>query len=237
MDTPTDAISYGLQIMMAYIASLGAESQYEYRNFNQIGIMPDNFNMYASCEKSLEHPVIDNRTIVLPLGSDNESCPQNFIDAVTNLSYPLNTLKFDGTFKGGSIAPNDLDELVVFATNDTNNYTSQEMGFRLNLKDNILYGYVQDGTGEPEGWTLFKNIALVKNPDRREHEYMVKVRERGRIKTFYFYIDTKLRGKLIINTPSKYYDVPYHIVGTTHRRENGWDCDGACLLIRNISIR
>lgn len=190
------------------------------------------FNLKTSCSSSKEKPLIIGNLLTIPVAEQDVSCPINFMDAVGKTSHKLTGFSFYGWFTSNTTALGTInyDEMAVFTADNIINFTGQEFGFRLDMKTNILYGYVQEGTGQPAGVTQFLNVILDNNPDGKRHYYIAKTDG----KNFYYYIDDIFNGSISIVSTKDYSNINYYLVATTHRQETGWLSNGSRLVIEGI---
>jgi hypothetical protein len=209
----------------------------QYRKADASGILTDtDFHSHASRPRSSLFPQLNGDFFYDPVASDDKDFPQMFLDIVSNDVYSLDGIEFVATFKGAAVAPNPYDEMVFFVTDDISNWTSQEYGVRCSLKDNVIYGYVQDGNGKAGGCSFFKNVPLGTG-DGIEHTYKIIVQNLQSDHTFKFYIDNNLAGTITHSSFLDYTAQTYYIVMTTHRWESGWDSTGLGMSIKNICVQ
>ncbi len=65
-------------------------------------------------------------------------------DALTLNNFSIQKIDFDAAFITPKIDALGFDEMVIFATSDTNTYKGTEFGIRMDLKDGFIYGYIQE---------------------------------------------------------------------------------------------
>jgi hypothetical protein len=187
------------------------------------------YNMDFMIESTCPSTLSPN-SIVLPVADYDPRCTKMIVHAISQRSYPLRSISFQGAFIGAPVAPNEYDELAVFVATDIVHFTGMEFGFRLSLKNNILYGYVQDDK-------FFKNIRLM-NGDGIEHQYSSKVQSsmlKEQTNIFHWSIDGEVMGNFSYDGPD-YTQAQYHIICTTHRKEAGWSSKGLWLNVSDIKI-
>jgi hypothetical protein len=214
-----------------------AELFSQYGKVDTPGILTQtDFHSHASRPGSSLSPQLNRDLFYIPVAANDKDCPQVFLDIISNGDYSLDGIEFAATFKGASVAPNPYDEMVFFVTDDISYWTSQEFGVRCSLKDNVIYGYVQDGNGKAGGCSFFKDVPLGTG-DGTEHSYKIIVQRLQSDYLFNFYIDNTLVGNITHSSLSDYTAKKYYIVMTTHRWENGWDSTGLGMLIKNIRVQ
>lgn len=189
------------------------------------------FTAYASCADSTVQPST-GAGLSLSVAPDDPRCPKNFLDAVSTSLIGAG-LQFQARFAGAAVAPNPFDELVVFATDDTANWTGQEFGVRCSLRDGIVYGYVQDGTHAQDGYAFFGNTPLG-SCDGTTHGYSIVVRTFPGGTSIEFYVDGAFDGRVAHMTGVDYTAQRYTVVVTTHRWEGGWDSTGLGLYVSAV---
>ena len=188
------------------------------------------FIVESTCPLSFEaYPqVLDQHTISLPVATYDSSSKKMVVHAVSSNKYYMSGFSFQGAFIGAAVAPNEYDELAVFAASDVVTYKGQEFGFRLSLKDNFLYGYVQDGK-------FFKNVRLM-NGNKLQHVFEVYFENMGTICNFSWFVDGKMMGSYAYNLSISFNKYMYNIVCTTHRKEGEWCSKGLELIIGRILL-
>jgi hypothetical protein len=191
------------------------------------------FHSRASRPGSSLSPQLTGNLFRIPVAPDGKDSRPIFLDIISNEAYALGGVDFAATFQGAAIAPDSFDEMVFFVTDDIVNWTSQEFGVRCSLKDNIIYGYVQDGNGQAGGCSFFKNVPLGTG-DGTEHVYKISMQNFQADYIFNFYIDNNLAGTITRSSLADYTGKSYYVVMTTHRWENGWDSTGLGMSIKNI---
>ncbi len=189
------------------------------------------FDIYASCPTSKVNPIVDivENSLIIPVAPDDYNCQKNFLDAVGRTSHILHDFSFKGTFIGGNTAPSATEEMAIFACDNKVTWDGQEFGFVLTNNDNTLKGYAQGRTYI--GGKFYKYVVLDKVPDGLEHVYMASV-SRYEHNKIYYYIDGLLKG--YIDTNLDYCDIPYYMVGTTHRNIGEWSSDDYKLIIKDL---
>ncbi|OGS50919.1 MAG: hypothetical protein A3K65_06565 [Euryarchaeota archaeon RBG_16_68_12] len=195
------------------------------------GPVPE-FHLSASCPDSAVQPEAGEGGIRLPVAPDSEDCPKNFMDAVSTSRIGAG-LRFRAAFRGAAVAPNPSDEIAVFAADDTVSWVGKEFGFRCSLADGVLYGYMQDGTHRPDGYTFLRNVPLGVC-DGTVHEYVARARSVGGSNAAEFFVDGVRVGRIVRLGPESYADGRYTMVATTHRWEGGWDSTGLGLTLLGI---
>lgn len=206
-------------------------------NRNVTRVIPINsiiFDHYASCSLSTQFPTIDTGQIIIPVASDDPNCLKNFLDVVSKDTFKLYEFSFTGTFTSGATGTSPDDQIAVFATTDVVNFTSQEFGWVLPLNNNILWGYVQNGTGLPGGVFLYQEFVIQNPPDGLEHLFTARVASISGTNTFFWYVDNILVNSINLALVPDYFNLPYHIVSTTHRTVGGWNSDAFQILIKSI---
>lgn len=189
------------------------------------------FRIESTCPFSnLFYPTFTKNTITLPVAEYDPHCIKMVIHAISQKSYPIRSISFQGTFIGAAVATNEYDELAVFVSTDIVHFTGMEFGFRLSLKNNLLYGYVQDGK-------FFKNIRLM-NGDGKEHKFYARVYSSNltqQTNVFFWSMNNKVIGTFTHNGPD-YTQAKYYVICTTHRKEAGWSSKGLRLIVKDITI-
>ena len=69
-------------------------------------------------------------------------------DALTVSNFSIQRLDFDAAFATPKTDAVGFDEMVIFATSDTNIYKGTEFGIRMDLNDSYIYGYIQEPTSD-----------------------------------------------------------------------------------------
>jgi len=172
--------------------------------------------------------VIDQLTISLPVAPYDSSSKKMVVHAISSNKYFMSGFSFQGAFIGASIASDAFNELAVFAASDIVTFKGQEFGFRLSLKDNQLYGYLQDGK-------FFKNIRLM-NGDKQQHLFEVYFESSGTTFTFHWFVDGIMMGSYAYNSSIPFNELRYNIICTTHRKEGEWSSKGLELIIGKILL-
>jgi hypothetical protein len=197
------------------------------------------FNTRATCpDAGVSTSALNAYTIHLPVIPYSSNCWQMNSDAISKNAYRLVQLTFVGTFNGAAVAPYSFDEEVVFLASDIVNWGGQEFGFRLSLSDNVLYGYVQDGSNTvTQGKGFFMNVRLASG-DATQHTYAMQVAytKSNETNTFTWFIDGKVAGTYVYRWQTNFESLSYSLVGTTHRWESGWSSGSLYLEIGNIAI-
>jgi hypothetical protein len=194
------------------------------------------FNTYASCGLSTQFPIMSAGQLTIPVASDDPSCPFNFLDADGRTTFNISEFSFIGTFTSGATAPSVDDQIAVFATTDIVNFTSQEFGWALTLNNNILWGYVQNGTGLPGGVTYFNGVVIQNPSDGLEHLFTARVISTNGTNTFFWYVDNILINSFNVTLVPNYVNLPYHFVVTTHRTTGGWNSDAFQIVIKKFDF-
>jgi len=172
--------------------------------------------------------ILDRLTISLPVAEYDPSSKKMVVHALSLYKYHMSGFSFKGAFIGASVASDEYNELAVFAASDIATFRGQEFGFRLSLRDNQLYGYVQDGK-------FFKNVRLM-NGDKQQHVFEVNYESTGTTCTFHWFVDGIIMGSYAYNSSISFKNFKYNIIGTTHRKEGGWSSKGLELIIGKILI-
>jgi hypothetical protein len=192
-------------------------------------------NIYASCILSKQKPAVNtvDNSITIPVASDDPNCPKNFLDVVSRTKYAIHEFTFKGIFKGGNTASSATEEMAIFVGKNIITWDEHEFGFVFTNNDCVLKGYVQ---GKTDAGSFYKYTVLDKYPDGLTHTYRISVSMYDHDK-IYFYIDNTLKGIIHTYTNLDYYNMLYHVVGTTHRNIGGWNSDDYKLILKDIKYR
>jgi len=221
-------------LIILFVPGISAGCINRDQKYDTYGILSaSDFYSYSSCPNSSIFPQLNENDFYIPEAPNDINCVRNFLNIVSYNTYSLGGIELTAMFKGAAIAPNPYDEMVIFVANDIINWEGQEFGIRCSLKDNVLYGYVQDGNGKPGGVSYFKNIPLGAG-DGSEHSYKILVQKTRDSYLFQFYIDNQITGKVNHSGFLDHTTYKYYVVMTTHRWESGWDSTGLGMSINNI---
>ena len=83
-------------------------------------------------------------------------------DALTLNTFTIQKMDFSATFIAPKIGALGFDEMVIFAASNTVTYKGIEFGIRMDLKDGLIYGYVQE-PNDNYGDVNFQMLRLMPN--------------------------------------------------------------------------
>lgn len=191
------------------------------------------FMTYASCPSSIEQPIIDiqENSITIPVASSIPTeCNLNYLDAISNSVYQLTGFSFYGIFQGGNTAPSATEEMAIFVGKNIITWDEQEFGFVYTNNDSSLKAFSQGK--DTLGHKFYNYIVIDINPDSNEHLYSAIIRQYNIID---FYIDNILKGTIVNDPSCNYYNIYYHIIGTTHRNLPQWNSDQYKIKFRDLT--
>ncbi len=151
-------------------------------------------------------------------------------DALTWNAYAIQKIDFDAAFIAPKIGALGFDEMVIFATSDTNTYKGTEFGIRLDLSIGCIYGYIQEPNGV-YGEVNFQMLALMPN-DGTMHHYTLFLLDSG----VSFCIDGVGYGYLNFPSNTDYSTLSFSICATVHRFTDYWDSDGDNMVAGNFFL-
>jgi hypothetical protein len=151
-------------------------------------------------------------------------------DALTRDTFAFQKIDFDATFIAPKISALGFDEMVIFATSNTNTYKGTEFGIRMDLKDGFIYGYIQEPNENYEDvnfqmWQLMSNDGLI-------HHYTVFMRGSGIL----FCIDGINYCYLSFPSNTDYSTLSFSILAVVHRFTDDWDSIGDSMIVENFSL-
>jgi hypothetical protein len=151
-------------------------------------------------------------------------------DALTWDTFAFQKIDFDATFIAPKIGALGFDEMVIFATSNTNTYKGTEFGIRMDLKDGFIYGYIQEPNENCEDvnfqiWQLMPNDGLI-------HHYTVIMIGSEVL----FYIDGIDYCYLNFPSNTDYSILPFSILAVVHRFTGGWDSIGDNMMVESFYL-
>ena len=93
-------------------------------------------------------------------------------DALAWNFYAIQKLDFDAAFIAPKVSALGFDEMAIFATSNTITYKGTEFGIRMDLKDGLIYGYIQEPNGN-NGEVNFRMMDLMPNDGVIHHYTLV----------------------------------------------------------------
>jgi hypothetical protein len=169
------------------------------------------FNLWGTCSTQ---PYVYSNGVIVPVGSTQ--CNPNYVGAQQNGGQYASGLSFYGAFKGGSNAPNGSNEMAVFICDNVTTWTGREMGFVKTLNDNTLKAYLQS-----PGQYIWR---VISSGNTGFHTYKCQVNPTYNDRVD-FYVDNVYQFTLQ-NPGVNYRNQWYYFVGTTIRRDAGWNSTG-----------
>ena len=151
-------------------------------------------------------------------------------DALTCDAYAIQTMDFDAEFNAPQINALGFDEMVIFATSNTNTYKGTEFGIRMDLQDGLIYGYIQE-PNDNYGDVNFKMVELMPNDGIMHHYTLIMLGSE-----VFFFIDGGESGYLNFPSNTDYSNLSYSICAAVHRFTNGWDSTGDYMIAGNFSL-
>jgi hypothetical protein len=151
-------------------------------------------------------------------------------DAVAWNLYAIQKIDFDAAFVAPKISALGFDEMAIFATSNTITYKGTEFGIRIDLKDGLIYGYVQEQS-ENFGDVNFLMQELMPN-DGIMHHYTLILHGSG----VSFLIDGLNYGNLNFPTNTDYSSFSFSICAVVHRFTDGWDSGGDSMITGNFTL-
>jgi hypothetical protein len=208
----------------------------------ETSLQPSAFRIYVQCSESTTPPTLVGDVFHLPYPPTVPSgCPYNLNDADEIGTQQQSGFSWTGTIVTGGTSPSDsFDEEVVTSVDDNVNWTGQEYGFRTSLQTGIIYGYIQDGNHQVNGYSYFNSVPLMQN-DGQQHNFKavestVQLTNGTYANTVDYYIDGALKGTMTRYSTYDYATQNYHIIITTHRWENGWDSGDSYMNVTNVTV-
>jgi hypothetical protein len=151
-------------------------------------------------------------------------------DALSLDTFAIQKIEFDAVFIAPKINALGFDEMVIFASSDTNNYKGTEFGVRMDLKDGFVYGYVQEPNGV-YGDVDFQMLSLTPNDGLMHHYTLIVLGAQVS-----FYIDGVDFGYLNFSSNTDYSNLTFSILAVVHRFTDDWDSNGNNMTAGNFLL-
>ena len=151
-------------------------------------------------------------------------------DALSWDTYIIQKIDFDAAFIAPKISALGFDEMVIFATSNTNTYKGTEFGVRMDLKDGFIYGYVQEPNGSYED-VHFIVLELTPNDGLIHHYTVIMIGSE-----ISFYVDGIDYGYLNFPSNTDYSILTFSILAVVHRFTDDWDSIGNIMIVENFSL-
>lgn len=151
-------------------------------------------------------------------------------DALTWNTYSIQKVDFDATFIAPKIDALGFDEMAIFATSNTTTYKGTEFGIRMDLKDGLIYGYIQE-PNDNFGEVNFIMQEIMPN-DGMIHHYTLLVLSSG----VSILIDGLDYSNLNFPSNTDYSGLSFSICAVVHRFTDGWDSNGDNMIAGNFSL-
>jgi hypothetical protein len=151
-------------------------------------------------------------------------------DALTGDTFTIQKMDFDAAFIAPKISALGFDEMVIFATSNTNTYKGTEFGIRMDLKNGFIYGYVQEPNGNYED-VNFMMLELTPNDGVMHHYTIIMMGSEVS-----FYIDGIDYGYLNFPSNTDYSILAFSILAVVHRFTDDWDSIGNNMIVENFSL-
>jgi hypothetical protein len=151
-------------------------------------------------------------------------------DALTWTAYTIQKLDFDAAFIAPNTNASGFDEMVIFATSNTNTYKGTEFGIRMDLKDGFIYGYLQEPNGD-NSEINFNMQKLMLNDGVTHHYTLIMAGSE-----ISFLIDGTEYGNLSFQSNTDYSNLNFSIIAVVHRFTDGWDSEGDGMTTGNFSL-
>ena len=151
-------------------------------------------------------------------------------DARTLDTFIIQKIDFDATFIAPKISALGFDEMVIFATSNTNTYKGTEFGVRMALEDGLIYGYIQEPNGNYEDIDFIMQ-ELMPNDGVMHHYTVIIVGSEVS-----FYVDGINYGYLNFPSNTNYSSVSFSILAVVHRFTDDWDSIGNNMIVENFSL-
>lgn len=185
---------------------------------------------------TIVHPsinIVNNTeyTINIPFPPNVSTCCFDWCGGWPNPRI-MNGLKFNGKWLTlNQINPNAPrgDGLGIFTETDVVNWNKQEYGFFQDVKDGIIYAFLQ-GPGNQTVW--WRQQAIDSNPDGLEHEYRCEVQNDSH--TVIYYIDNILKASFT-NPTANYSNLNNYFVIAENRTVCDYDTGSIGWTIRDTS--
>ena len=201
---------------------------YERLPINSISLDASKFITYTYGGYSVQQP--DSTQFILSFPDNTSQGQIAGSDALTLNTYAIEKIDFDSLFTAPKIGALGFDEMVIFATSDTNTYKGTEFGIRLDLSDGFIYGYNQEPNGN-FGEVDFQMLKLMPN-DGIIHHYTLSMIDAE----ISFYIDGVYHGYLSFPSNSDYSILSFSILAVVHRFTEGWNSVGDNMIVENFSL-
>lgn len=151
-------------------------------------------------------------------------------DALTLNTFAIQKIDFDAAFIAPKISALGFDEMVIFASSETNTYKGTEFGIRMDLNDGFIYGYVQEPNGN-FGDVNFQMLELMPNDGIIHHYTIIMLGSEVS-----FYIDGIDYGYLNFPSNTDYSSLTFSILAVVHRFTDDWDSIGDNMIVENFSL-
>ena len=120
--------------------------------------------------------------------------------------------------------------MAIFGTSNTITYKGTEFGIRMDLKDGLIYGYVQE-QNDSFGDVNFLMQELLPN-DGIMHHYTLIMLGSG----VSFLIDGLNYGNLNFPSNTDYSSFSFSICAVVHRFTDGWNSSGDSMITGNFTL-
>lgn len=151
-------------------------------------------------------------------------------DALTLNTFAIQKIDFDAAFITPKINAFGFDEMVIFAASNIITYKGTEFGIRMDLKDGLIYGYVQE-PNDTYGEVSFQMLKLIPNDGIVHHYTLIMLNSEVS-----FYIDGVDYGYLNFPTYADYSNLQFSILAVVHRFTDDWDSSGNTMIVKNFSL-
>ena len=203
-------------------------SPYTSLTTDPISLDASKFNTYTYGGYSVKQP--DSTQFIFSFPDSTSQGKIAGSDALTWDTFTIQKIDFDVTFIAPKISALGFDEMVVFATSNTNTFKGTEFGIRMDLKNGFIYGYVQEPNGNYEE-VNFMMLELTPNDGVMHHYTVIIVGSEVS-----FYVDGIDYGYLNFPSNTDYSNLAFSILAVVHRFTDDWDSIGNNMIVENFSL-
>jgi hypothetical protein len=231
---PPSGYTYNQVAIQDPIQALGSASPYACQGFN---VTNGNYNIYSY--NGGITPTIQGNQVYIAYPPADWTGYFSGGDAVSYRSCQATHISFDAQFVtlGSDIRTPGvpISEEAVFFSDDTNHYTSQEVGIIAHFgPDHTISGYVQDGNGGNTS-TMFQTRPLFIN-DGQAHHFDIRISSSNGQNVVSFSVDGTAVASVAFDSNVDYSTVAWHAIFTCHRFSESWDGRNSHELAGNLVL-